>query len=103
MPRWWPLTGRFRQRGGQAGLGRLTPVESENTMTRDGGASRAKCHQARSRPERRVIVEPVHLTNEAPAPTTAQPQGTAAPNEAEAAKLADLRAKAQEEEKKEEE
>lgn len=48
-------------------------------------------------------MEQVHLTNEAPAPTKAQPQGTAAPDEAEAAQLADLRAKAQEEEKKEEE
>jgi hypothetical protein len=47
-------------------------------------------------------VEPVRLTNEEPAPTAPQPQGTALPNEAEAAHLAALRAEALKEEEKEE-
>jgi len=43
-------------------------------------------------------VEPVPLLNEPPAPTTPQPQGTEAPTDAEAAELAALAAKAQEDE-----
>jgi len=47
-------------------------------------------------------VEQVHLTDEGPAPTQPQPQGTNPPNEAEAAQLAALQAEAHEEEKKKE-